>query len=138
MCGRYWQGRFCSGAIWPGTIYRVVTSARPCNKVGHLFWSIILVQHETDDVILYIHSVHKHRRNIFKLQNYKMRLKQIRLNWINSMQLKKILFINVFFFWSLCIPVNLWELLGGEISLLPTILRGRFCVSPLNAQNCTL
>ena len=30
--------------------------------------------------------------NSFKLQNYKMRLKQIRLNWINSMQVKKILF----------------------------------------------
>ena len=39
----------------------------------------------------------KHRGNSFKLQNYKMRLKQIRLNWINSMQVKKILFTNVFF-----------------------------------------
>jgi hypothetical protein len=37
----------------------VMTSARPCNKVGHLFWFTILAQHETDDVILYIHSVHK-------------------------------------------------------------------------------
>ena len=36
------------------------------------------------------------------------------------------------------IPVNLWELLGREISPLPTLLRGRFCASPLNAQNCTL
>ena len=27
-----------------------------------------------------------------------MRLKQIRLNWINSIQVKKILFTNVFFF----------------------------------------
>jgi hypothetical protein len=26
----------------------------------------------------------------------------------------------------------------GEISPLPTLLRGRFCASPLNAQNCTL
>jgi hypothetical protein len=83
--------------------YRVVTSARSCNKVVHLFWFTILAQHETDDVILYIHSVHKHRGNSFKLQNYKMRLKQIRLNWINSMQVKKILFTNVFFSWSLCL-----------------------------------
>ena len=59
-----------------------------------MFWFTIL---ETDDVILYIHSVHQHRGNYFKLQNYKMRLKQIRLNWINSMQVKKILFTNVFF-----------------------------------------
>jgi hypothetical protein len=74
--------------------YRVVTSARPCNKVGHSFWFTILAQHETNYVyvILYIHSVHKHRGNSFKLQNYKMRLKEIRLNWINSMQVKKILF----------------------------------------------
>jgi hypothetical protein len=33
-----------------------------------------------NDVILYIHSVHKDRGNSFKLQNYNMRLKQIRLN----------------------------------------------------------
>ena len=79
-------------------MYRVVTSAQPCNKVGHLFWFTILMQHKTDDVILYIHSIHKHWGNYFKLQNYKRRLKQIRLNWINSMQVKKILFTNVFFF----------------------------------------
>ena len=70
--------------------YRVVTSTRSCNKVGHLFWFTILAQHETNDVILCIH-------------NYKMRLKQIRLNWINSMQVKNILFTNVFFSWSLCL-----------------------------------
>jgi hypothetical protein len=73
------------------------------NKVGHLFWSTIIAQHETDDVILHIHSIHKHRGNSFKLQNYTMRLKQIRLNWINSMQVKNILFTNVFFSWSLCL-----------------------------------
>ena len=84
-------------------MYCIVTSAQSCNKVGHLFWFTILVQHETDDVILHIHSVHKHRGNSFKLQNYKMRLKQIILNWIDSMQLKKILFTNVFFSWSLCL-----------------------------------
>ena len=61
-------------------IYRAVTSARPCNKVGHFFLFTILAQHETDDVILYIHSLHKYRGNSFKLQNYKLRLKQIRLN----------------------------------------------------------
>ena len=74
-----------------------------CNKVGHLFWFTILAQHETNDVILYIHSVHKHRGNSFQRQNYKMRLKQRSLNWINSMQVKKILFTNVFFSWSLCL-----------------------------------
>jgi hypothetical protein len=40
-------------------IYRVMTSARPCNKVSHLFLFTILAQHETDDVILYIHSVQR-------------------------------------------------------------------------------
>ena len=80
-----------------------MTSARSCNKVGHLFWFTILVQHETNDVILYIHSVHKCRGNSFQLQNYKMRLKQRSLNWINSMEVKKILFTNVFFSWSLCL-----------------------------------
>jgi hypothetical protein len=83
--------------------YRVVTSARSCNKVCHLFWFTILAQHETNDVILYIHRVQKHRGNSFQRQNYKMRLKQRSLNWINSMQVKKILFTNVFFFWSLCL-----------------------------------
>ena len=84
------------------TLYRVMTSARPCNKVGHLFW-FTNIAHETDDVILYIYSIHKHRWNPFKLQDYKMRLKQIRLNWINSMQVKWVIFTNVFFSWSLCL-----------------------------------
>ena len=81
-----------------------MTSARSCNNVGHLFWFTILAQHETNDVILYIHSVQcLHRGNTFQRQNYKMRLKQRSLNWINSMQVKKILFTNVFFPWSLCL-----------------------------------
>ena len=84
-------------------IYCVMTSARSCNKVGHLFWFTILAQHETNDVIPYIHRVHKHRGNSFQRHNYKMRLKQRSLNWINSMQVKKILFTNVFFTWSLCL-----------------------------------
>ena len=83
-----------------------MTSARSCNKVGHLFWFTILAQHETNDVILYIHSILKHRGNSFQRQNYKMRLKQRSLNWINSMQVKKILFTNVFFSWSLCLLNN--------------------------------
>ena len=94
---RVWETRF----IWDSYRnyrYRVVTSARSCNKVGHLFWFTILTQHETNDVILYIHSVHKHRGNSFQRQNYKMRLKQRRLNWIHSMQVKKIIFTDVFFF----------------------------------------
>ena len=41
--------------------------------------------------------------NSFQRQNYKMRLKQRSLNWINSMQVKKILFTNVFFPWSLLV-----------------------------------
>ena len=73
------------------------------HKVGHLFWFTILAQHETNDIILYIHSVHKHRGNSFQRQNYKIRLKKRSLNWINSMQVKKILFTNVFFSWSLCL-----------------------------------
>ena len=84
-------------------IYPTVTSARSCNKVSHLFWFTIPVQRETNDVILYIHSVHKHRGNSFQRQNYKMRLKQRSLNRINSMQVKKILLTNVFFSWSLCL-----------------------------------
>jgi hypothetical protein len=86
-------------------MYPTVTSARSCNKVDHLFWFTILAQHETNDVILYIHiySVHKHWGNTFQRQNYKMRLKQRSLNLINSMQVKKILFTNVFFSWSLCL-----------------------------------
>jgi hypothetical protein len=74
-----------------------VTSVRPCNKVGHLFWFTNLTQNETDDAILYIYHVYKHRGNSFKLQDYKMRLRRIRLNWINSMQVRKVLFTNVFF-----------------------------------------
>ena len=81
--------------------YPTVTSARSCNNVGHLFWFTILAQHETNDVILYIHSVH--RGNTFQRQNYKMRLKQRSLNWMYSMQVRKILFTNVFFSWSLCL-----------------------------------
>ena len=92
--------------IWIVLKYRVVTSARTCNKVGHLFWFTILTQHETDDVILYIHSVHKHIGNSFILKNYKMRLKQIRLNWINSKQVKKILFTNKCLFFLIIMLVK--------------------------------
>ena len=61
--------------------YPTVTSAQSCNNVE----SFVLIynsqaQHETNDVILYIHSVHKHRGNTFQRQNYKMRLKQRSLN----------------------------------------------------------
>jgi hypothetical protein len=42
-------------------LYPTVTSARSCNNVGHLFRFTILAQHETNDVIMYIHSVHKQR-----------------------------------------------------------------------------
>ena len=65
-------------------MYPTVTSARSCNNVGHLFWFTILAQHETNDVILYIHSVHKYRGNTFQRQNYKMRLKRRSLKWIKS------------------------------------------------------
>jgi hypothetical protein len=57
--------------------------------VGHLFWFIILAQHETDEVILYIHSVHKHRGNSFKLQNYKTRYINLLITYFN-IELKRI------------------------------------------------
>ena len=76
----------------------IIYPTRSCNKVGHLFWFTILAQHETNDIILYIHSVHKHRGKSFQHQNYKMRLKQRSLNGINSMQVKKILFTKCLFF----------------------------------------
>ena len=101
-----------------------MTSARSCNKVGHLFWVTILVQHETNDVILYIHSVHKHRGNSFQRQNYKMRLKQRSLNWINSMQEKKILFTNVFFSWSLCL-LNMFPSMIFPICIFPVCWHNR-------------
>ena len=102
-CKQFWQ---CEKEIIDSfflNTYRDVTSARSCNKVGHLFWFTMHAQHETNDVILYMHSVHRHRGNYFQRQNCKMRLKQRSLNWINSMQVKKILFTNVFFSWSLCL-----------------------------------
>jgi hypothetical protein len=94
----------------------------------------VLTDHifETNDVILYIHSVHKHRGNTFQRQNYKMRLKQMRLNWINSMQVKKILFradVTVGYMNRNCLDVsvlrsywtfskrisdNLWGEIGGN------------------------
>ena len=40
---------------------------------------------------------------LFNVKNYRMRLKQRNLNLINFMQVKKILFTNVFFPWSLCL-----------------------------------
>jgi hypothetical protein len=50
-------------------IYRVVTSARSCNQI-----------------ILYIYNVYIRRSGFLKLEDYKMRSKQFRLNWTNSMQ----------------------------------------------------
>jgi hypothetical protein len=60
---------------------------------------------------------HKHRGNSFQCQNYKMRLKQRSLNWINSMQVKKILFTNVFFSWSLCL-LNMFPILIIAVKLI--------------------
>jgi len=51
-------------------LYRVVTSAQSCNKVGHLFWYTILVQHEANDVILYIYNVYRRRSSFLKLEDY--------------------------------------------------------------------
>jgi hypothetical protein len=42
---------------------------------NHLFWFTILAQHETNDVILYIHSVHKHRGNSFQRQKLQDEIK---------------------------------------------------------------
>ena len=102
----------------------IVTSARSCNKVGHLYWFIILAQHVTNDAILYIHSVHKHRRNSFQRQNYKMRLKQRSLNWINSMQVEKKLFTDVFFSWSLCL-LNMFPWCSPSIFIFPVCRHNR-------------
>ena len=101
-----------------------MTSARSCNNFSHLFWFTILAQHETNDVILYIHSVHKHKGNSFQRQNYKMRLKQRSLNWINSMQEKKILFTNVFFSWSLCL-LNMFPSMIFPICIFPVCWHNR-------------
>ena len=79
-------------------IYRVVTSARPCNKsvtcFDLQFWRSTRPMMSFCIFIAYIK-----RGNSFQRQNYKMRS----LNWINSMQVKKILFTNVFPPWSLCL-----------------------------------
>jgi hypothetical protein len=45
---------------------------------------------------IFIAYIYINTGNSFKLQNYKMRLKQIRLNWINSMQVNKIIFLMFF------------------------------------------
>jgi hypothetical protein len=50
----------------------------------------------SNDVILYIHSVHIHRGNSFQRQNYKMRLKQRSLNWINFFLLMSFFMIIMF------------------------------------------
>ena len=103
-----------------------MTSARSCNKVGHLFWFTILAQHETNDVILYIHSVHNiTQRELFSTSNYKMRLKQKSLNWINSMQVKKILFTNVFFSWSLCLLNMFPSMVSSSIFIFPVYWHNR-------------
>ena len=64
-------------------LYRDVASARSCNKVGHLFWFKILAQHETNDIILYIHSVHKHKRNSFQRQD-EIKTENFELNKFNA------------------------------------------------------
>ena len=106
-------------------MYRDVTSARSCNKFGRLFWFTILAQHKTNDVILYIHSVHKHWGNTFQRQNYKMRFKQRSLNWINSMQVKKILFANVLLSWSLCLLNMFPSIYSPSIFIFPVCWHNR-------------
>jgi hypothetical protein len=89
---------------------RIVVNQNKWPTLLHDRADVMLGQYQwlTDWVIvrrgyLYIHSVHKHRVNSFQRQNYKIKLKQRSLNWINSMQVKKTLFTNVFFSWSLCL-----------------------------------
>ena len=67
----------------------------------------------------------KHRGNSFKLQNYKMRLKQIRLNWMNFMQVKKILFTNVFFSWLLCLLNMFHRWYSPNICIFPVCWHNR-------------
>jgi hypothetical protein len=129
-----WMVNFKTNCLpWLGSMFKLIFSyfihncyaivswhllTRSCNKVGHLFWFTILAQHETNEVIPYIHSIHKHRGNSFQRQSYKMRLKQRSLNWINSMQVKKILFTNVFYSWSICL-LNMFPSWYSPQSLLP-------------------
>jgi hypothetical protein len=78
-----------------------------------------------------IHSVHKHWGNTFQRQNYKMRLKQRSLNWINSMQVKKILFTNVFFSWSLCFKSqNVPTGVSDCHNIISTVIRGEVLHEP--------
>jgi hypothetical protein len=53
-----------------------------------------------------------------------MRLKQRSLNWINSMQEKKILFTNVFFSWSLCL-LNMFPSMIFPICIFPVCWHNR-------------
>jgi hypothetical protein len=57
----------CINGVSLNSIYRVVTSARSCNQI-----------------ILYIYNVYIRRSGFLKLEDYKMRSKQFRLNWTNS------------------------------------------------------
>ena len=47
---------------------------------------------------IFIAYINTEQREFFSTQNYKMRLKQRSLNWINFMQVKKILFTKCLFF----------------------------------------
>ena len=83
-------------------IYPVVTSARSCNKVGHLFWFTILAQHETNESFCIFIAYINTEGILFNVKITRWDYNRS-LNWKSSMQVKKILFTNVFFSWSLCL-----------------------------------
>ena len=45
----------------------------------------------------------RRRSRFLKLEDYKIRSKQVRLNWPNFIQVEKLLFTNVLFIWSFCL-----------------------------------
>ena len=64
---------------------------------GHLFWLTILAQHETNGVILYIHSVHK-QRELFatsKLQD-EIKTEKFELNKFHASKKKSFLLMSFF------------------------------------------
>jgi hypothetical protein len=88
----------CLCTLW---IYRMTSLVSCCARIVNQNKWLTLLHDRADVTTRYIHSVHKHRGNSFQRQNYKMRLKQRSLNGINSMEVKNILFTNVFFSWMI-------------------------------------
>ena len=106
-CGKKYSD-FCGGKKKSDSEF--LSYLLPWHLLGHAIMSVICFDlqfsRSTRPMTSFcIFIAYKNTGNTFQRQNYKMRLKQRSLNWINSMQLqvKKILFTNVFFSWSLCL-----------------------------------